>query len=71
MEFTYQGVTTCIENVNVVSEMDDEIIFGRDWIHKTRVVIQSDGSKIIVSNQHNHKPDIPPKLYLPYRRIID
>lgn len=49
MDYTYQGITTCLENVNIVSEMDDEIIFGMDWIHKTRAVIQSDGSKIVVS----------------------
>lgn len=59
LNVTYQGVTTYIETVHVVSKMDDPLVLGMDWIHKTRVVIESDGSQIMVSqksflNQEGH-----------------
>ncbi len=50
LNITFQGVTTCIENVAIASKMvGKDLILGMDWIDKTRVVIQSDGSEIIVS----------------------
>lgn len=50
LNVTYKGMTTCIENFRVASEMDrpSVLILGMDWINKTRVKIQSEGSKIIV-----------------------
>lgn len=48
LKVPYQGMTTCIENVEVESSLCDPFILGLDWIHKSRVIIQSDGSKIIV-----------------------
>ncbi len=51
LNVTYQGVTTYIERVHVVSKMDDPFVLGMDWIHKTRVVIESDGSQILVSQK--------------------
>jgi len=46
----YQEITTSIENVNIKSKAPDPFTLGVDWIHKTRVVIQSNGRKIIVSH---------------------
>jgi len=56
LNITFQEITTCIENVDIASKLDDQLVLGMDWIHKTRAVIQSDGSKIIVS-----QPDLSPK----------
>ncbi len=49
LNITLQGKTTCIENVRIMSHMNDKLNLGMDWIHKTRAVIQSDGSKVIAS----------------------
>jgi len=49
LNITFQGITTCIENVAVASRLNYELILGMDWIDQTRVVIQSDGLEIIVS----------------------
>jgi len=46
----YQEITTSIENVDITSKAPDPFTLGVDWIHKTRVVIQSNGRKIIVSH---------------------
>ncbi len=51
LDVTYAGMTIRQENVRVVSESDypaDELILGMNWINKSRVLIQSKGSKIIV-----------------------
>jgi len=56
LNITVQEKTTCIENVAIPSKMGEKLILGMDWIHQTRAVIQSDGSKIIVS-----LPDLPQK----------
>lgn len=52
LNVTIQGMTTCVENVRVVSEMDFPsivLVLGMDWINKSRVVIRAKGSKITVS----------------------
>lgn len=57
LDVTYEGMTTCEENVRVVSEIDypaDKLILGMNWINKSRVVIQSKGSKITVLPPHIH-----------------
>ena len=57
LNITLQGMTTCVENVRVVSEMDDPsmlLFLGMDWINKSRVVIQSKRSKITVSPPQIH-----------------
>jgi len=56
LSITFQGITTFIENVNVESKLGKEFILGMDWIHQTRAVIRSDGSKIIV-----FQPGLAPK----------
>ena len=48
LNITFQGITTHIENVNVESKMANKLVLGMNWIHQTRAVIRSDGSKIIV-----------------------
>ena len=51
LDVTYAGMTIREENVRVVSESDypaDKLILGMNWINKSRVVIQSKGSKITV-----------------------
>ena len=48
LNVTYQGMTTFIEKASVVSEMTHKLLLGMDWIHKTRVKIESDGSQITV-----------------------
>ena len=57
LNVTIQGVTTCVENVRVVSEMDFPsivLVLGMDCINKSRAVIRAKGSKITVS---------PPTIY--------
>jgi len=49
LNITFEGIVTSIENVFIASNTDDELVLGMDWIHQTRAVIQSDGSKTIVS----------------------
>jgi len=49
LKITFQGIVTCIENVDITSNINDQLVLGMDWIHKTHAVIQSDGSRIIVS----------------------
>lgn len=43
LHITYSGKSTLIENVCVLSEMPYPFILGVEWIHKTRVIIQSSG----------------------------
>jgi len=51
----YEYTTTRIENVstatNPKANSDYPLILGIDWIRKSRVVIQSDGSKLVVSQR--------------------
>ncbi len=51
----YEYTTTRIENVstttNPKANADYPLILGMDWIRKSRVVIQSDGSKLVVSQR--------------------
>ncbi len=49
LNITFGGIITCLENVHIISNMDDKLVLGMDWIDKTHAVIQSDGSEIIVS----------------------
>ena len=49
LNITFEGITTCIENVEIDSNMKYQLRLGMDWIDQTHAVIQSDGSKIIVS----------------------
>ena len=49
LNITFGGIITCLENVHIISNMDDKLVLGMDWIDKTQAVIQSDGSEIIVS----------------------
>ncbi len=56
LNIKHSGITTCIENVRVKSNMPHPLNLGMDWIHKTRVVIQSDGCKLTAS-----QPDLQPK----------
>ncbi len=55
-DVTFQGITTRIENVKIVSKSNHQLVLGMDWIDQTRAVIQSDGSEIIVS-----QPDSTPE----------
>ena len=57
LNITHDKITTCIENVRVKSNMLNPLNLGMDWIHKTRVVIQSDGSKLTAS-----QPDLQLKV---------
>jgi len=49
LNITHDKMTTCIKNVRVKSNMLNPLNLGMDWIHKTRVVIQSDGYKLTAS----------------------
>lgn len=56
LNIKHNEITTCIENVRVKSNMPNPLNLGMDWIHKTRIVIQSDGLKLTAS-----QPDLPLK----------
>ena len=58
LNLTFEGMKTSIENVPVIPETDTTLVLGMDWIHKTRVVIQSDGSKLVVSKPKKKKDRI-------------
>ncbi len=49
LNITFEGITICIENVEIDSNMKYQLRLGMDWVDQTHAVIQSDGSKIIVS----------------------
>lgn len=49
LNITFEGITTCMKNVDIVADMEDKLVLGMDWLDQTRAVIQSDGSEIIVS----------------------
>ncbi len=49
LNITFQDIPTFMEKVYIPSHLDDQLVLGMDWIHQTRAVIQSDGSKIVVS----------------------
>ncbi len=51
LNIKYQDINTEMETVSFAENMYHPLILGMDWIHKTRVVIQSDGSNLIVSQQ--------------------
>ncbi len=56
LNVTHHGIKTCMETIQIQSSMSSPVILGMDWIHRTGVVIKSDGWKLIAS-----PPDLPPK----------
>ena len=52
LNVTYEGMATYLEDVHVVSEIDypeDELILGMNWVNKSRVVMQANGTNVTVS----------------------
>ena len=52
LNVTYEGMTTYLEDVHIVSEIDypkDELILGMNWVNKSRVVMQANGTSATVS----------------------